>query len=374
MGTAYAAKEMQTGAAKAARAPVCTRVLDGFDDSSFGAESWDHLLRTQSTSVIYLTRLYQRTWWETFHRGKLLLIVAERNGQPIALAPFYVESGMVYFLGSEFESDYLDFIGDVSDPDVMVALLGTARDAVPDFQGFLFYFVSDESGTAKSLAEAAERICFSCYEEDRMQAPVLDLVSSRDFAIAAVSKKRKSLLQHERNFRRQGTLEIQHFWRGEEILPHLDEFFEQHKRRHVHPSNPSRFWYEKVPLFIRAFTEAAAESEWLRFTRIEWNGRPVAFHYGYCYQGRYFWGMSSFDVALARQSPGQVMLRQLLLAALEENAHTFDFGTGDQDFKVRFSTKINHVRTWGLYPSPTRLKKRLGITREPVSTDWSSVS
>jgi CelD/BcsL family acetyltransferase involved in cellulose biosynthesis len=362
---------MVTGSVKT---PVCTKVLNGFDDQQFGEMQWDQLLRAGNRESVYLTWLYQRTWWETFERGKLLLIVAERNGQPVALAPFYVESGMVYFLGSEFESDYLDFIGDVTDPDVLVALLGTARDAVPDFQGFLLYFISDDSATAKTLAAAAERICFSCYEEQSMRAPVLDLASSRDFAIAAVNKKKKSLLQHERYFRREGTLEIQHFRRGSEILPQLEEFFEQHRRRHSCPSNPSRLWYEKVPLFIRAFTKAADDTGWLRFTRIDWNGRPAAFHYGYCYQGRFFWGMPSFDLEFARHSPGQVLLRQLLLAALEENAHTFDFGTGDQDFKVRFSTRINHVRTWGLYPSPTRLKKRLGITREPVSYDWSSVS
>jgi len=222
---------------------ITTRVLEGFYDSSFGAEQWEGLLRKSNNDTIYLTWHYQRTWWETFQRGTLLLIVAEQNGEAVALAPFYAESRMVYFVASEFESDYLDFVGDVSDPDVLEALLVTARDPVPDFEGFRFYFVPDESETAKQLAKAAERICFSCYEEEEMAAPVLELATKSEFALTAVNKKKKSLLQHERYFRREGSLEVRHFSDGEAILPHLDEFFQQHIARHSE-ANPSRFLYD----------------------------------------------------------------------------------------------------------------------------------
>jgi CelD/BcsL family acetyltransferase involved in cellulose biosynthesis len=337
---------------------ISTRVLGGFDDPTFGREEWQKLLTDGGSDIIYLTWHYQRTWWETFKRGELLLIVAERDGQPVALAPFYAESGMVYFLASEFESDYLNFIGDVSDPRVLDALLTTAINRVPEFAGFRLYFVPSKSGTGKALEEAANRLCLSCYGEEDMSAPVLDLAGQRAFAMSAVNKKKKSLLQHESYFRRNGSLEVHHLHDGEEILLYLDEFFEQHKARYSYPANPSRFHFEKVPLFIKRFTQAAAKTGWLRFTRIDWEGRHIAFHYGFCYRGRFFWGISSFDTTLARHSPGQVMLRQLLLAAMAEGAHTFDFGTGAADFKLRFATQTNAVHTWGLYPSPTLVKAR----------------
>src|ERR1044071_3562451 len=150
------------------QARIQTRILDGFHDPVFGSQEWNLLLTSNGGDTIYLTYEYQRTWWETFQRGELLLILAERAGRPVALAPFYIESRMVYFLASEFESDSLNFIGEVDDAEVLEALLATARDRVEDFQGFRFYFVPDHSQTGKSLAEAAERMCFSCYEEDEM--------------------------------------------------------------------------------------------------------------------------------------------------------------------------------------------------------------
>ena len=84
--------------------------------------------------------------------------------------------------------------------------------------------------------------------------------------------------------------------------------------------------------------------------RVEWNGQPLAFHFGMNYRGSYLWYKPSFAIELARHSPGEVLLRQLLLTAIEENARVFDFGIGDEAFKYRFATEINRIRTWGLYP------------------------
>ena len=74
----------------------------------------------------------------------------------------------------------------------------------------------------------------------------------------------------------------------------------------------------------------------------------VAFHFGMSFNGSFLWYKPSFDLALARRSPGEVLLRQLLLAAQAEAAHTFDFGLGDEPFKYRFATDVPRVRTWTL--------------------------
>src|ERR1051326_206306 len=120
-------------------AVVRTRILQGFDDPSFGRDDWNALLRTGPTDHPFLTWEYQRAWRESCGVGELLLIVAERDGKVVALAPFFTDSDMIYFQGTDFESDCLDFIGDISDPDVLDALLDTARSRVPEFEGFRLY-------------------------------------------------------------------------------------------------------------------------------------------------------------------------------------------------------------------------------------------
>jgi CelD/BcsL family acetyltransferase involved in cellulose biosynthesis len=328
---------------------VRTRILSGFDDPVFGREAWNGLLERSGSDSIYLTWEFQRAWWETLGRGELLLILAERGGRPVALAPFYCESGMVYFVGSAFESDYLGFVGDVAAPAVLDALLEAARRSAPGFLGFELYFLPDRSGAGEQLRQAARRLGLSCYEEEEMTAPALDLAGRPDLALAAAH--RPKLAKLERAYRREGCLVVQHLREATEIRPHLDEFVEQHIARWSGTENPSRFLYPKARRLIERFTELAAPTGWLRFTRLEWQGRAIAFHYGYCHRGRYYWGIPSFAVDLARRSPGQLLLRQLLLAAIEEGARCFDFGTGAQEFKMRFASQVDRVRTWGLYLS-----------------------
>ena len=327
---------------------ISTRVLSGFDDPTFGPEQWEKLLADSNTDIVYLTWHWQQTWWKLHPRIQLMLIIAENNGQVVALAPFYAESGMIFFVGTGFESGYLDFIGDIGNPDVLDALLETARANVSDFSGFRFYFVPDSSSTGKHLAAAAERLGFKCYDEGETAGPVLDLAS--EAALAAVNKKRRTT-DYERILRRDGSLEIEHMRDGRVIQPHLDEFFTQHMSRWAAKGHPSVFANQKQRTFIEQLTLVAANTGWLRFTRATWNGRPIAFHYGFCYRGRYFYEVPSFEIGFARYSPGLVLLRNLLLAAMAEGAHTFDFGIGDQEYKYKFVTHVNRARTFGLYPS-----------------------
>ena len=331
-------------------ANVTTRILDGFDDPSFTREQWADLQKTGDTDSVNLTWNWLRSWWGTFGRGKLLLILAERDGQPVALAPLFAESGMIFNLCPE---DNLDFIGDISDPLILDAILEKARSLISDFLGFRFYFIPDASRTGARLQEAASRLGLVCHDEGDIPSPMIDIAGQPDVALAATRKK--SLLRHERYFTREGDLEVLHLKNGMDILPHLDEYFQQHIARRATTDAPSLFLNPIQCAYYRKLTEEISPTGWLRFTRVNWNGKPIAFHYGLCYQGRYLFGVPSFDVELSRFSPGEVLLRQLLLASISEGAKTFDFGVGDEAYKYRFATHVNRLRTWGLYQTSSKV-------------------
>ncbi|MEO5960903.1 MAG: hypothetical protein ABIZ49_14315, partial [Opitutaceae bacterium] len=131
-------------------ATITTRVLRGFDDPAFGPADWERLLATGRSDVVFLTSHWQKAWWESFGRGELLLVVAERDGAVVALAPCFSEAGMVYFVGSG-GSDYLDFVGHIDAPEILDALLLEAKRRVAGFIGFVFYHVPERSNTAVRL-------------------------------------------------------------------------------------------------------------------------------------------------------------------------------------------------------------------------------
>jgi CelD/BcsL family acetyltransferase involved in cellulose biosynthesis len=134
------------------------------------------------------------------------------------------------------------------------------------------------------------------------------------------------------------------------IFSQLDGFFAQHISRRSATTNPSLFVDSKQREYYRNIVVEIGPTGWLRFTRIDWNDRAIAYHFGLSYHGRYLFGVPSFEMELQRHSPGEVLLRQLLLAAIEEGADVFDFGIGDEAYKYRFATSEVRLVTWGVYP------------------------
>src|SRR5262245_21980405 len=127
------------------------RVCNSFDDRSVPSpDAWNSLVEAGDTDVIFLTHGWQKTWWAVYGRGKLLLVSAWRDNRPELIASLFADSGMIFFVGSG-GSDYLDFIGHGVALELIDAILLAAREQVPDFLGFRFYLVPDNSRTGRVL-------------------------------------------------------------------------------------------------------------------------------------------------------------------------------------------------------------------------------
>jgi len=308
---------------------------------------WQRVLSRSDSNVVFLTQEWQQTWWDVYGRGTLLLAAARHEGRLVAMAPLFADDGMAYFIGSGgCGSDYLDFVGDVSAPDTLDGLLTAVRDRVRDFVGFRFYLVPDASRTGGLLRAAAGRLGLELVDEGEWPAPVLDLGAPQ--AVEAILDKR-TLRQAERFFERAGTLTVSVARSGRDILPHLDEFFRQHVERWRPTPFPSLFLEPRHCDFYRRLVGAASDAGWLRFTRLEWQDRTIAAHFGFCHAGHYLYYKPTFSTDLARHSPGQLLLQKLVRAAMADQATVFDFGLGNEAYKARFTTATPTVRTWGLY-------------------------
>jgi CelD/BcsL family acetyltransferase involved in cellulose biosynthesis len=327
---------------------ISVKVLTGFDDPALGPRTWSELLEQGETDAVNLTWHWQRLWWQTFGRGQLLLIAASRDGELVAVAPLFVDAGMVFNICPE---DHLDFVGNVSDPLVLDTILTTARHCVENFLGFRFYFVPSRSATAARLDDAARRLDLAIHREASLASPWIDLAGSPEAAEACT--RRTSLLRHERFFRREGELQVDHWTKAEVVAPHLDDFFDQHIARRAATQHASLFCEPRQREYYGQLTREAAAQGWLRFARLSWHGQAIAYHFGLSYRGRFLWGIPSFDIRLSRHSPGEVLLRQVLLHAIAEGATQFDFGPGDEPYKHRFANEVTHLETWGLYPDGT---------------------
>ena len=308
---------------------------------------WDRLLVHSATPSVFQTSEWLRAWWTSFGRGRLLIIAAYERDELIAIAPLFADHGMVYFVGSG-GSDYLDFVGTISDPNVLAAILDKARAHAPGFVGFRFYHVPQGSPTGTMLAACAQQLGLTCFDEGWLNAPALRF---RDWPEnQKPPAEKKSLVRHERGLQKIGRLEIEHFALSAQIEPQLPTFFGQHIMRWAATPFPSLFLDDRQRQFYHRLCSVFDLRGWLRFTRVSLNDEPLAFHFGFQFQDSFLWYKPTFNIERAHHSPGEVLLRALILHAQRERVDLFDFGLGDEAFKNRFATETNRVQTWGLYP------------------------
>jgi CelD/BcsL family acetyltransferase involved in cellulose biosynthesis len=322
------------------------QLLSGFDDSIVTEELWNELLENTSSATVFLTLQWHKTWWQVFGRGQLILILIKQNKQPVAIAPLFSDGGMIYFTGSG-GSDYLDLIGKIGGVKIFHHLLEFAALIVPDFIGFCFYHVLENSKTGKLLQQLNTNK-WICYNEGTITAPYLDIKMYPSYAAQATNKK--SLVRHTAWYKKNGELKIEDLYHADDILPHLNNFFKQHINRWKHTPFPSLFLDEQQKLFYTRLTEYFSETGWLRFTRVIWEGSCIAYHFGFNYKNNFLWYKPSFDISFAKHSPGETLLQHLLFRAIEDEVAIFDFGLGDELFKKRFATGTHIVNNWGVYP------------------------
>jgi len=164
-----------------------------------------------------------------------------------------------------------------------------------------------------------------------------------------VAANGRRVSKRERYFCRQGSLELREF-EGAEIRQRLALFFDQHIERWRAAGVESRFADGRYRRFMEEVTRRTSDAGWPRLSWLEWQDRPIACEFGWVYHDTYFAEASSFAADLAARSPGQVLQRQLVLAALRSGLNAYDFGTGDYPYKLLYATEVNHVETWNLSP------------------------
>jgi len=325
-----------------------TFVADGFDDPRLERDRWNSLLACGDSDLVFLTWEFQRAWWDAFGYGEPLFVVVERGGEISALAPFYADEHSIGLLG-EHEAEWLDFIGDVQDDETVAAVIAAARAAAPPSAQFELQRLPGWHPRLRQLEAAAERLGEQTYTISEPMTPIVDLAAHPEETAAAARLK---ALREDRWLRRNGELVVEHLSDGEAILPHLDHFFDQHVARWDDVEHGwSRFRDPESRLFVEQLTRLMAATGWLRFTRLLWNGRPVAYDYNLFYGGRYHLWLGTFAIDFARRSPGAVMTRHVLLNAIEEGAELVDWGPGRLAYKLELATRLENVCWWGTVAS-----------------------
>ena len=106
-----------------------------------------------------------------------------------------------------------------------------------------------------------------------------------------------------------------------------------------------------VRAFCRAIVHVGHGERWLRFTMLESCGRPAAFEITLLRGARHLSYVGSRDTALDRYSPGAVLQAHNVQVAVAEGARRWDFGLGEEPYKLRDASGLAEVANWFMYPA-----------------------
>jgi CelD/BcsL family acetyltransferase involved in cellulose biosynthesis len=319
-----------------------------------GAAEWNALVRANETNTVFQTHEWFDAWWQTLRgRSRLFFLNVTRDGRTIGFAPLMVRRTKLGLRQLEFvgtgNADYQDFVLPTEKPRAVAAICAFLRGHSGRWDRMWLANVPEQSATLALFRESAGVHGLALVTETVMRCPVLLL--EKDTSAVRELVDRYSLRRPLNWFSARGKLRFRHVTERPEILSLLPQFFDQHVARWRALGKPSLFEAAEQRQFYVALAEALRETSWLAFFVVEFNDRPIAFHFGFDYGGAVIWYKPSFDPAFAARSPGLLLVRQLIEDALQTSKKELDFTIGDEAFKSRFANHERFNSYVSIYPS-----------------------
>ncbi len=311
------------------RTPLVVTVQDSFDRLT--PEEWDHLVDLCPSATVFQRQSWLQAWLVTVAppAARVVLVTARKHGRLVGAAPLFIEATL-RFIGHE-HSDYNLFLGDPAVPEVYDALLDEAERLVPARGQAALQEIPESSDFGRALLRRLDQGSRPMRLTHRTACPFLALPTTGEVAISP------SLRRHAARLPKAGRVEVRHEQDAGTILELLPAFFDQHVRRWEGTPFPSLFRREANRRFYEALTRRLAPSGAVLFTTVRLEGQLCACHFGFISGRDLLWYKPSFDISLARLSPGQHMLRELLLYASASGLERLDFTRGDEAFKSRLA-------------------------------------
>jgi CelD/BcsL family acetyltransferase involved in cellulose biosynthesis len=319
-------------------APVDLRTVtsaEAFDD--LGAE-WDTLVRAMPRPSPFMLHGWLSEWWRQYGGGAELAVpTARRSGILVAAAPLLrrrrLGVDMTSFLGGDQSA-----LGDVLlAPGEDDALAGTLLDVERAGPGYL-----DVQGLPRG-SRLAEALGARVEVVERVEAPVLDLQGGWDavYRERTGSKKRNLHKRRRRQLSELGRLEVVVARDLDALLRALEDAFRLHALRWDGRPDGSDFASARGRAFQRAAIQRLAELDVARIVLLRLDGRAIAFHYYFAFEGRMIVHRLGFDPAFARFSPGLVNTLDTIEAASSEGLTAVEFLGGAERYKVELADRLD---------------------------------
>ncbi|WP_161966096.1 GNAT family N-acetyltransferase [Steroidobacter cummioxidans] len=338
----------------ASNACIDIELIERREQIPLTAREWNDLVAQNETNSIFQTYEWFDAWWQTFGAAhELFFMLLRREGRVIGFAAMMLRN--VSWRGRRLEfvgtgnADYQDFVLPYDKPAAIVSICKFLRTRASRWRSAWLSNVPRQSSTLAQLQNAGIGHGLYFVQEAHQRCPALRLESDRSGAEKLL--KKYSLKRPLNWFSSRGEVRFRNVSALSEIQSLLPVFFEQHARRWHAVGRSSLFEMGSQRTFYLALAAALHSAGWLLFSVVEFNGQPIAFHFGFDYFGSIMWYKPSFEVKYAEHSPGLLLTRKIIEDGLQRSRHELDFTIGEEAFKDRFANVSRYNVTLSVYHS-----------------------
>jgi CelD/BcsL family acetyltransferase involved in cellulose biosynthesis len=334
-------------------------------------EGW----RALATEGPYGEPFFQPEWFVAYARAFL-------TGEPSHLVTTYAGERIVgvlpvahkkHFFGkipartlsglSGIHSSRFDFIHDTSLTPVITSSVWESLKRERDWTVLELLDVPEDGASHQILQEALLDGFLGCTWSTR-RMPYMKLreldpfghcpATSRTFRHRLASKNRKLSEQHPLSLKVHSDL----------TQSALDDFFSLESRGWKGVNKSAITSSPQTLLFYRSVAQEAANRGYLKIYSLERDGLPISMHLGFQMQNRYYAPKVAYDEALARYSPGQVLVERVIKDLASQGVSTYEFlGPSAPWKRVWTLTFRSHHNLYIFRPTVTGRILHAAITR-----------
>jgi CelD/BcsL family acetyltransferase involved in cellulose biosynthesis len=213
-----------------------------------------------------------------------------------------------------------------------------------------------DSATSAALQSAAARHGFHTFARPAYLCAQVELGSAgqRGQMKNNLAGKKK-IRRYLREMEKKGPVTFVHLRERSGLQSALPDFFDAHVARFQATGRTSSLSTPERRVFMQELATRFAGTGVVTLSLLKIGGRPVAWNYGFQFQGSWFWYQPTFDSREEENSPGHCLLSRIVVDACDmEEMRVVDLGLGAEGYKERFGNSTRQT----LYVTLTKSRRR----------------
>ena len=147
------------------------------------------------------------------------------------------------------------------------------------------------------------------------------------------SSHRLDIRRQIRRLNEIGALSLERIESVKEASGILSPFLKTHNLRWQNKDLSIKIYNRMVKKFMLQLINRLWSQGFIHFSVLRLNGKPISYHFGFIYEGVFYWYKPAYVLKYQKYSPGKVHVAKLIGEGLRERWKCFDFLLGDENYK-----------------------------------------